>query len=200
MATLFGHHSPRRHRNYHVMTEKLSREDWTKLGLHLLSQQGPDGLTVDALCKAAKKTRGSLYHHFKDMPAVHKGVVEYWQYTNTTKVIFEVEKSKDKSPLYHLNDLAQALDINVEKNIRLLVSKHPDLQPMVNEVDTQRICFLAKLYEQHHSIEQQQAKAIAQIEYATWVGFQYLEIKDDKLLNQLYSTFEAMVEAYKAQN
>lgn len=43
---------------------RFRRGDWLALGLAALAEQGPAGLTIEALCRRADKTKGSFYAHF----------------------------------------------------------------------------------------------------------------------------------------
>src|SRR5262245_24621484 len=57
---------------------RFRREDWIELGLSLLTEHGPDGLTIERLTEAAVKTRGSFYHHFVDHQAFLSALGEHW--------------------------------------------------------------------------------------------------------------------------
>lgn len=42
----------------------MTREDWLRLGLDALMENGPSALALEALAKRAGRTKGSFYHHF----------------------------------------------------------------------------------------------------------------------------------------
>lgn len=169
---------------------RWSREDWLALGLDQLGKAGPEGLTVQALCARAGRTRGSLYHHFDDHDALLDGIVEHWAALHTEALIHAVGPTGDTR---HLDALARNLDVDVEVGIRRLSQRFPRLKPSVAAVDGQRVAFLTQL---HRPRLRERAEAIAQIEYAAFLGFQQLEPRpDDGALAALFEAFDSLVVA-----
>ena len=66
---------------------RWTREDWTDLALRLLAERGPAAVTVDTLCTAAGRTRGSLYHHFRDHGSLLDATLASWRKRYTDDVI-----------------------------------------------------------------------------------------------------------------
>ncbi|NIM92956.1 MAG: TetR family transcriptional regulator [Anaerolineales bacterium] len=62
-----------------------SKEDWMAEGLKVLAESGVSGLTIDALSSRLGLTKGSFYHHFKDVQDYHEQLITYWadQYLST---------------------------------------------------------------------------------------------------------------------
>ncbi|NIS79694.1 MAG: TetR family transcriptional regulator [Anaerolineales bacterium] len=54
-------------------------------GLKVLAESGVSGLTIDALSSRLGLTKGSFYHHFKDVQDYHEQLIAYWadQYLST---------------------------------------------------------------------------------------------------------------------
>ena len=154
----------------------------------MLGQRGPEGLTVQALCEAAQRTRGSLYHHFADHDALLRGILEHWAQRNTQDVIAEVAPSGD---IGLLSQLALGLDLDVEVGVRQLVARRPDLKPLVAQVDAMRVAFLVELYTPDFG---EQAGTIAQVEYAAFLGFLQLEPRPSlSEMTALYRDFERLI-------
>lgn len=57
---------------------RLGREDWLALGRAALEEEGPSGLTVEALMRRAGRTRGSFYHHFGSQGAFLHALAAAW--------------------------------------------------------------------------------------------------------------------------
>ena len=47
--------------------KKIEREDWFTTGLEILKKDGFLKITIDNLCDVLKVTKGSFYHHFKNV-------------------------------------------------------------------------------------------------------------------------------------
>lgn len=157
------------------MAPRWSRTNWVEHALGQLGKRGPEGVTIDALCETAGRTRGSLYHHFGDHDALLSAVLEHWRARYTDVIIDEVEASSTsaREGAARLNDLATAIDFDVEVGIRQLAAGRPWLREAVAAVDTTRIDFLTSLRRRDGS-SAKDARALAELEYAAFVGVQHL--------------------------
>lgn len=157
-------------------SSRLTKQGWLEIGMAAMSEVGPDGLTIDAICERAQKTRGSFYHHFKSTDDYLATLLEWWKQTFTLKIIEKTEKlSRPAEKHDHLNHLAAHLDPRAEQAFRQLAARDEKAALVVHEVDKIRVAYLTRLYEQspHYTISQ--AGIIAKTEYAAWVGFQLIE-------------------------
>ena len=59
--------------------EGLSRSAYFDVALELLAEGGHDGLTIAALCARLGVTKGSFYHHFRDLCAFTDALLAYWE-------------------------------------------------------------------------------------------------------------------------
>ncbi|MCB2213158.1 TetR/AcrR family transcriptional regulator [bacterium] len=175
----------------------MTRDDWTDLSLKLLGEQGPEALTVDAVCDAAGRTRGSLYHHFNDMEALLAGILERWRVLHTEHLIEVLESATPhaEGQPYRLNSLAFALDYGIERNVRRLIARRPALRHFVAEVDTRRTEYVSELMQRGVGVDPVQAELLAHVVYAAWIGFQHLEPEPDQArLALLYQSFAQIVQ------
>ncbi len=155
---------------------RLSKQGWLEIGMAAMSDVGPDGLTIDAICQRAEKTRGSFYHHFKSTDIYLNELVLWWKQSFTMDVIEKAEKhSKPSEKHDNLNQLAAHLDPQAEQAFRQLAARDKHAANVVQDVDRIRIAYLTRLYEQSPLYTPSQAAIIAKIEYAAWVGFQLIE-------------------------
>ncbi len=176
--------------------KRFSKTDWLELALALLGKEGPEAMTVERLCAAAERTRGSLYHHFGDHNSFLYALLEFWQEQYTVRVMESVgDPSADSGvALEHLHSLAHALNFDVEVNIRRLVAIHPSLKEIVSLVDQTRIEFIEEHYKRIGKRIPMQARFIAELEYAIFIGIQHIEpdISVSKR-NDLYKAFSQLI-------
>ncbi|MGB0506322.1 MAG: TetR/AcrR family transcriptional regulator, partial [Pikeienuella sp.] len=75
--------------------KRFTREDWLDFGLAQLAKEGPDALSIHPLCKAAGRTIGSFYHHFKDHAGFVDALLARWRKLNTEDVITAIDALDD---------------------------------------------------------------------------------------------------------
>jgi AcrR family transcriptional regulator len=163
---------------------RMTREQWADLGLQVLAEDGPSGLTVARLCERAGLTRGSLYHHFADHDALLRGVLDRWAECYTELLITHANGDAQQ-----LNVLALDLDFAVEQAVRRLVAKFEALRPLVHAVDARRIQTLVRI---HRSRGVSHPREVAELQYAAFLGFQQIEISRARLA-ALNTFFERLV-------
>lgn len=163
---------------------RFRKQDWLELGFRQLVTLGAAGLTVDSLCKAGKRTRGSFYHHFKDHDTFVTDLMQRWQKIHTDDVIAQVEQTDNASARpQSLHDLVVHLDHRFDVAVRLFAQTHPVASTCLKHVDTLRLDYLKKLYRET-ALPETLADELARVEYAAFVGAQMLwpEAESDKLL------------------
>ncbi|MCV0426789.1 MAG: TetR/AcrR family transcriptional regulator [Roseibium sp.] len=150
---------------------RFSKEDWLALGLKQLSREGSAGLTVEALCNLAGRTRGSFYHHFNDHDGFIDLLLQAWKQRNTIDVADEILSQAPDKRAQHLSDLANHLDQDLERAVRQFAQSNKTAQRIVREVDGIRTEFVVGLYVDA-GLAEDEARDIAQLEYAAFVGSQ----------------------------
>jgi AcrR family transcriptional regulator len=151
--------------------KRFEKEDWLALGLTQLSTEGATGLTVEALCKNAERTRGSFYHHFSDHGEFIEAMMSTWKKQNTLDVAEETLREEQDMRGQKLSDLANNLDLNLERSIRQFAQSNETAARILQEVDEIRTDFVAGLYQQD-GLDPTNAREIAMLEYAAYVGAQ----------------------------
>ncbi|AUR05907.1 transcriptional regulator, TetR family (plasmid) [Phaeobacter inhibens] len=179
------------------MTKHFKKSDWLALGLQELASKGPEALRVKKLCAEAGKTIGSFYHHFEDQAAFIDALLRHWQETFTQPVIDALEEIVDaRQRARELSDLATKLDPSIEVGVRLLASQNARVQQAVERVDGLRITYVTQMYAKRFGISADEARLLAQLEYAAFVGAQHVFRKNyttvgPKLAAHLQSALEA---------
>ncbi len=154
--------------------QRFARRDWLELGLRQLAGQGPAGLTLESLCAAADRTRGSFYHHFREHSEFVAAMTDLWRQRNTAALILATAEGDVGSRLQRLNHLAVRLNGAVELGMRNLGAVESQVRAEVRRVDEARIDYLAELRGSRSSADPSSCRKLARIEYAAFVGGQVL--------------------------
>ena len=155
---------------------RFSRDDWITLGLTELSTNGPEGVKLEAICNAARLTRGSFYHHFNDHETFLLSLAERWLNSQTTQGADNVEK--DASPTdqsFALTEAAMQIDYRLELGMRELGRRAPAIGGIIKKADTIRVETLSSLYQQRYGLDATTAGELAFLEYATFSGIILLD-------------------------
>jgi AcrR family transcriptional regulator len=156
-------------------SERLTREDWFDIGLRLLGTEGEKALTIERLCQAANRTKGSFYHHFKNRDEFIHVLLEYWQSEYTNRIISIIEQIDNLNERRRkLDRLAASLDSQIERAIRNWSGSDERVQQALKCVDEKRINYLTKLIGELGQLDEDVAFELAIVEYATFVGLQHL--------------------------
>jgi AcrR family transcriptional regulator len=162
------------------------RAAWLDLGLRLLAEHGPEALTIDRLCAAAGRTKGSYYHHFKDRDAFLDALMQRWRATATSALIEAASREKDAGRRgKRLDELTAALDHRVERGVRRLVAGEERLRPALEAVDAERIAYVAGIFRERLRITRQEALERAWIEHALFVGMEWLQPRPPDLAKRV---------------
>lgn len=151
--------------------KRFGKSDWLSLGLSQLKSDGPAGLTVEALCSAAVRTRGSFYHHFQDHGVFILEMMQAWKQQHTLDVADKTLGPAVKDRRQKLSHLANHLDHELERKVRQFAQSNSATHEVLQEVDKLRTDFVADLY-RDRGLPDEEAMQIAQIEYAAFVGAQ----------------------------
>ncbi|MDJ0636093.1 MAG: TetR/AcrR family transcriptional regulator [Xenococcaceae cyanobacterium MO_188.B29] len=154
---------------------RLTREDWLETGLQLLNDSGEQALTLEQLCKATSRTKGSFYHHFKSHDDFINALLEYWQAKYTEQIIAAVDRLEEPiAQRRELDRLAANVDNQLERIIRNWSGVDERVRQTIKKVDDRRLDYLTNLIGKLGKLEQKTASELAIVEYAAFLGLQYL--------------------------
>jgi len=149
---------------------KASRDDFLRAGMVLLRDEGEAALTIDALCRAVGRTKGSFYHHFADIDAYQASLLVHWEAENTRAPIAvadsEPSPARRRQRLY---DAVASVELHVERAMQAWALHDARAREARRRVDALRLGYLAQIW-QADGIEEGEARDRARLEYACFLG------------------------------
>jgi len=130
---------------------RLSREDWAKAALAVISERGVAGLAVEPLATQLGTTKGSFYWHFSARDELVTAALALWEVRSTTAVIEHVEAvgGSPQDRLRTLFGLVFDPDALTGTDVALVShSDEPGVGDAVERVTARRIDYIAKLLRQ----------------------------------------------------
>ncbi|PWB82292.1 MAG: hypothetical protein C3F11_12785 [Methylocystaceae bacterium] len=166
-----------------MSSSRYKKEDWLDLGARLLSEEGPQALTIERLTAAAKRTKGSFYHHFADRDAFVRAIMERWRETVVVVMGKRYEEAKSPAEIRKLmREQPFELDYRFERAVRRFAASEPIVRDALDEVDRKRVEGLACLI-RYLRPDEPDPQSAALVQYAALVGAQWLlEGHDDPRL------------------
>lgn len=154
------------------MSRRVSSGDWCAAGLVLLRDEGVDAVTVDGLCQRLQRTKGSFYHHFRDLDAYLAALLARWEEELTEAPIREAGQEADPGRRgARLDSAVRDLDHGLDGAVRAWARRDPRARAAMARVDRRRIDYIAALYRESG---RRQPRLLAELEYAAFVGAQAL--------------------------
>lgn len=154
---------------------RVARETWLETGLSVLADKGDGALTVEFLCAAVGRSKGSFYHHFASTDAFVDALLEHWRDTRTESAIRDVEALREPwARRLEMDRVAAGLDSALEQAIRRWAASNENARAVLRGVDERRTAFLARVIQDVAGVDDGKAAELAQIEYAALIGIQQL--------------------------
>lgn len=155
---------------------RLSRQDWIDGAIRKLSEDSVAALRVDELAEYLNVTKGSFYWHFQSREDLLSAVLSWWR----TLMTSEIKNVLGNLPGTGWERLANLLKIAIsarpdvpggpfELTLRDWARRDVQVAKVIDEVDTERIIFVADLY-QDAGLDAQTARDYAFAQMAFVVG------------------------------
>lgn len=158
---------------------RKTKRDWFVGAAHILIVEGPQGLTIDALCQQLKMTKGSFYHHFGSYDEFKQQFLAFYEQEGTLDIISQLAdlptaKEKLHQLLRIVVKFSNKLPENPEVAMRAWALQDTAVRQIQSRVDGRRRDYVQSLCE---DITQDavQAKTIAQLLYAVLVGSEQMQ-------------------------
>lgn len=153
---------------------RTQREDWIEAGFGLLRGTGEHALTVERLCAALGRTKGSFYHHFEGMPEFASAVLAAWEQRHTDAPIAAAAREDDLTSRRRTLDAhVKQLDWPLDLAVRGWGLRDPVAREAVARIDARRIAYLESLLPRR--VTAARRRAIATLEYAAFLGAMQLD-------------------------
>ncbi len=137
------------------------RTDWLEAGLICLRDGGEAALTVEKLCAALGRTKGSFYHHFDDIAAYHEALLDLWADRHTEWPIQTAKRGSRVQQRRQLRAAVGKLDLRLERAVHAWALRSAATQKIAARVHQRRIAFLVSLGAK---------RGVAELEYAAFIG------------------------------
>jgi AcrR family transcriptional regulator len=130
-----------------MMSTRLSRQDWLAAGLKVLGTAGTAGLTIEKMTSTLGVTKGSFYHHFRNVRDFREQLIAHWsdQYLSTSSDI-----PQDPNDLLPLLDsiMGEAFGPVTEPELAIRIWAHQDdyVRSHVEKVDAARREFILTVF------------------------------------------------------
>ena len=130
--------------------QRLTRSDWIRQAMQVLSSEGDARISIDRLCRELGVTKGSFYAHFRDRTEFVEQMVDHWNDAFTLNVIDAVNAIRDKPAESRLLVLMETIRdkraISFDTVMRAWASHDPIVAKGVRKVDGIRYGFVRDIF------------------------------------------------------
>lgn len=154
--------------------KRLNKEKWLQTGLDILNRTSYTDIKIEYLCKRLKVTKGSFYHHFKNINDYYCKLFEFL--FNKERINFDQFIEDIPTPEERLNFVNRQIIKNISKekvSLRAWGSHNKEVKQQLDKVDNLQIEYLTKLYlDIGH--DPKKASILAKLNFALLVGLYQL--------------------------
>lgn len=171
--------------------KKIEKNDWFSTALSIMEREGFSKITIENLCSRLKVTKGSFYHHFKNMDDYIEAFMKYWLNDSTMNLIKETERIENINQRQEvIRKLAIERPQKYGQIIRAWSYSNDIVKKYLQEADATKLEYLITL-RIANGTDKENAKYISMIEYALLVGIQQLfPDMPNTELEQLYEIYK----------
>lgn len=149
---------------------RLSRRDWTDLGLQILEAEGFAALTALSLAKRLGVSRGSFYWHFRDTRDFEAALIERWReiiFAPLDKILGDIDSPVERFQTLMRRTLASRR--RLELAFRAWSTANEQVAEALVAVDARRTDIMARLLTAA-GVPAPRARPLAQLAYWTYLG------------------------------
>lgn len=158
---------------------RKTKRDWFVSGAQILIAEGPQGLTIEALCQFLQMTKGSFYHHFGSYDGFKQGFLAFYEQEGTLDVITQLAQlPTPKEKLHRLLAIVVNYSTNLAENpevaMRAWALQDTAVRQTQSRVDGRRREYVQSVCEEITG-DAALAETIAQMLYAILVGSEQMQ-------------------------
>jgi len=124
----------------------VSKQEWIQAGLNQLREFGCQAISGEKLARRLDVTRGSFYHHFKNMDDYVEQLMDEWEKSYTLEQLEKAHSVDPHQEMTRLLEMAWNTDVNLEVAVRQWGFSHPIVQTRIEKIDRLRLDHLSNLY------------------------------------------------------
>ena len=166
--------------------KRLNKEKWLQAGLDRLNKTSYTDIKIEYLCKCLKVTKGSFYHHFKNINDYYSKLIEYL--FNKERINLDQSFNDIPTPKGRINYINQHIIKNISKekvSLRAWGSHNKEVKQQLDKKDVIRIEYFTKLY-LDTGLDPKKASIMAKLNFALLVGiYQLFYNRSKSELNEL---------------
>ena len=135
---------------------RLTREDWLKQALAVLSKKGQAGMGIEMLSAAIGVSRGSFYWHFENRSDFVRALLQHWfeNYTLSVPDLVNHDGGSAEERLARLFDVIHGQKMTkYDVAIRSWALHDRDVDQRVAETDRYRLAFIKGLFSEMGFVE-----------------------------------------------
>ena len=174
-------------------SNKLTAEDWLNMAEYELAKSGITAVRIEPLAKKLKVTKGSFYWHFSSRKELFERLLSNWRTRSTVSIIerlSEVELTpEDQLKKLFLIPYRRHSRVNgaaLELAIRNWSHNDKAVKEILKEVDSHRLTFIAKIFE-NLGYDAEQAEVKAARFYYTMQGISVVNLeKEEKFVEKIF--------------
>jgi len=137
-----------------MVSRRLTAVDWIKGAFRALKSGGIQAVRIEAIARELQVSKGSFYHHFKDLSDLQTKMIQHWEARATKDVIdgLEAAGGSARNRLELLIEAALSdLDLpyggpGAEAAIRAWSFHNAQVETAQAQVDKTRLTYVAKLF------------------------------------------------------
>lgn len=162
------------HKVWYCRMKKLEKKAWLVSGFQIIEEEGVVSITIERLCARLNLTKGSFYHHFKNIEGYVKALMDFWLEENTLMFMEQADAMKTaKEKLQALVRLSASSEYRCESRIRGWGYMNGIVREYVKRVDDLRLSYLEGV-NRDCGYEPDYARKVATIQYALLIGLQHI--------------------------
>jgi AcrR family transcriptional regulator len=123
---------------------------WIEEAFRVLTEKGSSHLTIDLLAANLNLSKGSFYHHFKNLAGFKTELLEHFEWVSTTSLITMVEDGHAPGPIQKLERLVELAtepspQVDLQVAVRAWAAQDPEVRTVQERLDQVRLDYGSRL-------------------------------------------------------